>query len=580
MKKYEIWLKNESMNRKFIPTKTVAIIVISVLTIISMASLYSVNSMSQKIFSNNVKDIQSLNEIIETMYMCRVLGRDILFQENPEKRQELYKRYINYFDSLDSQMYDFEKRLSGESEKTFKNIIKNKNKYRDSMILSADIKIAGGENSASEALEELRSVTPIANEFFGSIDEFLDEERKMMSADLSRNNFIVVFVVIFGLISNGLAIYALLYLIKILANSISNKLVSLSNTVSEIVNTGDVNIDIPEDLFTKDELGLIAMSMNNLKNMISEYSVITDKIASRDYTVDVLVKSDKDILSHSLIKMIESSNDVLLRIREVAAKVTAESVQVSKDSEAFIQGATEQSSTIQRLSSSIGNISTQTNENADNAKIANEMVKSFTLEMQRNNDQMKDVISAMAEITNSSNEIINIIETIDNIASQTNMLALNATIEASRAGEAGKGFAVVADEVKSLAYKTKDASKDTADLIKNSLESVKNGSEIVNGTAQVTMKLLEDANAVVELIEKISSASVLQAESLENTIVDIDGITNVVDMNITTAKEGAITGERLATQARVLQERVSDFNLNEKMEVNETIDVLDETQTN
>ena len=127
--------------------------------------------------------------------------------------------------------------------------------------------------------------------------------------------------------------------------------------------------------------------------------------------------------------------------------------------------------------------------------------------MAQNNRQMQSVILAMSEISRCSNEISKIIETIEDIDFQANILALNAAVEAARADVVGKGFAVVA------------------------------------------------------IIEKISDASVSQVEALNQTTEDIEQIATVVKTNSTVSKESATTREKLATQAQILQNLVSKFNL-------------------
>lgn len=92
--------------------------------------------------------------------------------------------------------------------------------------------------------------------------------------------------------------------------------------------------------------------------------------------------------------------------------------------------------------------------------------------MRNSKDQMSLMTEAMNKITQTSNEVVGIIKTIEDIADQTNLLALNASIEAARAGEAGKGFAVVASEIGSLAEESSKAANTTKDLIGISINEI------------------------------------------------------------------------------------------------------------
>ena len=99
---------------------------------------------------------------------------------------------------------------------------------------------------------------------------------------------------------------------------------------------------------------------------------------------------------------------------------------------------------MEELATTIAGISSQVKDTAEDALKAKEQSTTAGDEAEECNRQMRDMMSAMEEITRTSDEIGKIIKTIEDIAFQTNILALNAAVEASRAGTAGKGFAVVA----------------------------------------------------------------------------------------------------------------------------------------
>lgn len=177
------------------------------------------------------------------------------------------------------------------------------------------------------------------------------------------------------------------------------------------------------------------------------------------------------------------------------------------------------------------------------------------------NQKMKEMIHAMQEINDSSNEISKIIKTIENIASQTNILALNAAVEATRAGSAGKGFSVVAEEVRALAGKSAEASKTTADLIESSIQKVEHGSKIASEMAAQLEFVVSGTNQAMETTIRIADDSRIQAEAVSDIQEQISQISCVVQTNSAIAQESAATSEELSSQTKMLKHLTDMFHV-------------------
>lgn len=298
---------------------------------------------------------------------------------------------------------------------------------------------------------------------------------------------------------------------------------------------------------------------------VQEASSVLNEIASGNLQVAMMgdYKGDHAVIKDALNQTIYSLNEVLSNINQAADQVSSGAKQVSDSSFALSQGASEQASAVQQLTASMEEIAAQTTQNASNAGQANQLAETARTGALSGSDQMKDMVKAMGEINEASNNISKIIKVIDEIAFQTNILALNAAVEAARAGQHGKGFAVVAEEVRNLAARSADAAKETTVMIENSIKKVEDGTKILSETSKALTQIVDNVSKTSGLVAEIAVASKEQAMGISQINQGINQVSMVTQSNSATAEESAAASEELTGQAEVLKDMVKKFKLSE-----------------
>jgi methyl-accepting chemotaxis protein len=200
-------------------------------------------------------------------------------------------------------------------------------------------------------------------------------------------------------------------------------------------------------------------------------------------------------------------------------------------------------------------------QNAENARQANQLVRSTSDVAVKGGQVVGQVVDTMASIKESSRKIADIIGVIDGIAFQTNILALNAAVEAARAGEQGRGFAVVASEVRNLAQRSAGAAKEIKSLIEDSVGQVDAGGKLVDEAGKTMGEIVTSVKRVTDIMSEIAAASQEQSAGIEQVNQAITQMDDATQQNAALVEQAAAAAESLQEQASSLAQAVSVFKL-------------------
>ena len=314
-------------------------------------------------------------------------------------------------------------------------------------------------------------------------------------------------------------------------------------------------------------------------------------VAAGDLTAHSSINSRDEMgqLAAEINEMVEKLRATISLISSTSTQVASASNQLHSTAERIATGSEEvaaQAGTVatagEEMSATSGDIAQNCQMAAEGAQRASQAASDGASVVERTVAVMGQIAEKVQESARTveslgarSDQIGNIIGTIEDIADQTNLLALNAAIEAARAGEQGRGFAVVADEVRALAERTTRATKEIGEMIKaiqretkgavaameQGVQQVETGTEEAAKSGQALQDILQQINDVAMQVNQIATAAEEQTATTSEISNNMQQITEVVQQTSQGAHESATAAAQLNDNAEELQRLVHQFKL-------------------
>ncbi|WP_245580697.1 methyl-accepting chemotaxis protein [Brachyspira alvinipulli] len=316
-------------------------------------------------------------------------------------------------------------------------------------------------------------------------------------------------------------------------------------------------------LFVIGEIIIVSISLIPISDRLDDVIVSIENMSNGNFSSRINENKNASSgtirLSKVIDKMQKNIGKTMYKIKTGVEEVNKNGEAIANISVELSNKANEQSVALESLVQAIKSISLSIEYAANKTDEAKKMSDDSSNNTKIGVEMINEIEKNMHEITRSSNEIYNIIETIQSIASQTNILALNAAVEAARAGDQGRGFAVVANEVRSLAQIVTDSADNITEIVQGAVSKIEYGTEFVSKSSEVLNSIESSAMESSNSLSGIYKMSNDKRSGINNINNIVDKINDITKSNAKFAQESAESSTRASKIVNDIVDELSFF---------------------
>ncbi|WP_287758706.1 methyl-accepting chemotaxis protein [Acidiphilium sp.] len=283
-----------------------------------------------------------------------------------------------------------------------------------------------------------------------------------------------------------------------------------------------------------------------------------------DVAVPAGLPAPFDAIAGDLNGAVGALRTTMLQLRQSSAVIDTSMSEIRAAADDLARRTESEAASLEESAAALAQLDRHLRTTSDDAKRARASAAAAAGVAGESSRLVSEAVAAMHAIENSSGQIAQIIDMIEEVAFQTNLLALNAGVEAARAGEAGRGFAVVASEVRALAQRSSEAAKEITALILASRSQVSAGVDLVGRTGETLQGIFGNVDEMNLRIADIAAAVTAQSDDIGAINTAISHLDKAIQQNAAMAEEANAATATLAGEATALANIVSHFRFSQQ----------------